>query len=78
MRVTKTTLQNMVERLNNEHGFENPEWNTVGAYRLYIDGCGYAIHKINNTAGGVICLGNMSGMTTKECYYFLAGVLAKV
>ena len=78
MRVTKTTLQNMVNRLNAEHGFENVGWDTVGAYRLYSDGIGYAIHRVNNAAGGVECIGNMAGMTTKECYYFLCGVLARV
>lgn len=76
MRVNKKDLENMVNRLNAVRGFENVEYNTIGSYKLYSDGIGYAIHKIENASGGVSTVGNCYGMTTKECYYFLCGLLA--
>ena len=78
MRVNKKDLENMVKRLNSVKGFENVEYNTVGSYKLYSDGVGYAIHKVENTGGGVSVVGHCYGMTTKECYYFLSGLLAVV
>ena len=76
MTITKKTLEAMVKRLNNAAGFIEPEWNTVGSFKLYKDACGYAIHKIHNNGGGVVTIGNCNGMTTKECYYFISGLLA--
>lgn len=75
MRITKRDLQNMINRLNAINGFKEVKYNTVGGFRLYQDACGYAIHKIVNVGGGVSSVGNCYGMTTKECYYFLCGLL---
>lgn len=76
MRVSKKDLLNMVNRLNAVHGFENVEYNTVGSYKLYNDGVGYAIHKVENAGGGVSVVAHCYGMTAKECYYLLCGLLA--
>ena len=76
MRITKKDLENMVERLNRIHGLTEYDWNTMGSFRLNHNGYGYSIHKVNNEYGGVIVVGNCSGMTTKECYYFLNGLFA--
>lgn len=72
----KATLENMIARLNAMKGFEKPEWNTVGSYRLYKDAAGYAVKMVGNTAGGIKTVGNSYGMTTSECYYFIAGMIA--
>ena len=76
MTVNKKVLETMVARLNRANGFEVVEWNTIGSYKLYKDGCGYAIHKIHNAGDGVETVGSAYGMTTRECYYFLLGLLA--
>lgn len=75
MRITKTDLENMIKRLNAKNNISDPEWNTIDSYKLYKDGCGYAIHQVINSGGGVRAIGNCYGMTTKECYYFLCGLL---
>lgn len=72
----KATLENMITRLNAMKGFEKPEWNTVGSYRLYKDAAGYAVQMVGNTAGGIKTVGNSYGMTASECYYFIAGMIA--
>ena len=77
MKITKRHLEGMVERLNYRAGFEEVEYLTVGSYRLYHDGVGYRIDKVENSAGGVSVVGNMYGMTTRECYMFLSGLLAR-
>lgn len=74
MKITAKTLENMIYGLNSIRGFDNPKWNTIGAYRLYRDACGYAVHEICNEAGGVCVLGNEHCMTATECYYFLSGM----
>ena len=78
MTITKKNLEAMTKRLNAVNGFEDPEWNTIGSFKLYKDGCGYAIHKVHNNGGGVVTVGGFYGMTTKECYFFLSGLLAEV
>lgn len=47
----KATLENMIARLNAMKGFEKPEWNTVGSYRLYKDAAGYVVQMVGNTSG---------------------------
>lgn len=76
MRIVKKDLENMVERLNRVRGFNNPQWDTIGSYKLAHNGYGYVIHKVGNEHGGVSVVANCSGMTCKECYYFLSGLLA--
>jgi len=78
MKITKKDLENMVKRLNAENGFEIPDYSTLGAFRLYKDANGYAIHKVHNEMGGVSTVGHCYAMTVKECYYFLTGLLARV
>lgn len=72
----KVTLENIVERLNAKNGVTAPKWNTIGSYKLYKDGAGYAVHKVINAGGGVAAVGNTYGMTANECYFFLTGLLA--
>lgn len=76
MRITRANLESMVSRLNAINGIENAKWNTAGSFRLYSDGCGLSIQKVENEAGGVSNVGGCYGMTTKECYYFISGLLA--
>ena len=76
MRITEKNLVAMVNRLNNEHGFENPKWNTVGSFKLRSENGGYSIAKVKNDGGGIQTIGGCYGMTTRECYYFLNGLLA--
>lgn len=75
MPITKKNLESMVNRLNAIHGIENANWNTVNSFRLSRDGAGYSIQKVINDFGGVSNVGGCYGMTTKECYYFLKGLL---
>ena len=49
----KVTLENMIERLNVKNGVTAPKWNTIGSYKLYKDGAGYAVHKVINAGGGL-------------------------
>lgn len=76
MTITKKNLEAMVNRLNAINGIEDAKWNTVGIFRLAKDGCGFSIQKVMNEGGGVSNVGGCYGMTTKECYYFLSGLLA--
>ena len=76
MRITKNELEHMIKYLNNVKGFTDVEPNTVGAFKLYKDVCGYAVHKICNSSGGVETVANSYGMSTKECFYFLRGLIA--
>lgn len=76
MTITRKNLETMVKRLNNINGFNDVEWNTIGSFRLYHDASGYAIQKVMNEGGGVQTIGGCYGMTTRECYYFLNGLLA--
>jgi hypothetical protein len=75
MRVNKKDLENMVKRLNSNAGFKEVNYNTVGSFKLYHDANGYAVHKVTNEHGGVESIGNMYGLTCKECYIFLSGLL---
>lgn len=77
MTITKTTLEAMVKTLNAKKGFHDVEWNTIGSYKLYKDGCGYAVHKVHNEGGGVEAVGYCYGMTTRECYFLLSGLMAE-
>ena len=78
MTITKKTLEAMVKRLNAVNGIEKAEWNTVGSFRLYKDACGFSVQKVVNDGGGVSNVGGCYGMTTKECYFFLNGLLATI
>lgn len=78
MRVTKKELLVMVETLNNVHDIFNPDWNTLHSYHLTQTSSGYKIEKVMNDHGGVLVVDNVCGMTPKECYFFLRGLLAKV
>ena len=76
MRITNNDLNNMVKRLNATIGKENADYNTAGAYRLYKDAFGYALHRVMNSGGGVFTVANCYGMTARECYFLLCGLLA--
>ena len=78
MTITKKTLEAMVNRLNAINGIENANWNTLNSFRLSKDGVGYSIQKVVNDCGGISNVGGCYGMTTKECYFFLSGLLANL
>ena len=78
MRITTKTLENLVSRLNAVKGFENPERYTVGSYRLDYQNGYINLVKIVNDGGGVSVVGAGCGMNTKECYYFINGILANL
>ncbi len=53
MRITEGFLKKQVCILNKAVGIENPEWNTIGAYRLNYENNGVTLHKIISKSGGV-------------------------
>ncbi len=75
MKITKTDLEKLVSRLNKIHGFNDPEWNTIGSYHLHISGYGISIEKIKNEFGAASLVAGINGMSKQECYYFLIGLL---
>ena len=76
MRITTKTLETLVKRLNATQGFENPDYNTIGSYKLSYQNGYINLVKVMNEAGGVRTL--ECGMTTRECYYFISGILANL
>lgn len=78
MIIRKRDLQNMVDRLNIGRGYIAPTPLTVGAYRLDIENGGYCVREVVNESGGRRTLGNCYCMTSRECYYFLNGLIAGV
>ena len=74
MRVTAKDVQNLVNKINRLKGFENVSYNTIGALQLYRDGIGFAVDVIMNSSGGVKRIIG-GGLTTKESYYYLHGLL---
>lgn len=78
MRITQKTLDNLVNRLNAIKGFENPDRCTVGSYRLDYQNGYINLVKIVNDGGGVSVIGSGCGMNTRECYYFISGILANL
>lgn len=78
MIIRKKDLENMLKRLNTMRGYLNPHYLTVGSYRLSCENGGYSVREVVNDSGAVRCLGNMYGMTARECYYFLNGLIEGV
>lgn len=78
MRITRKDLDAMVKRLNCIKGYNEPEYNTVGSYRLSFQNGYVSVVKVMTEGGGVQTVGGCCGMTTKECYYFLSGILANL
>ena len=74
MRVTTKDVQSLVSKINRLKGFENVSYNTIGALHLYNDGIGFAIDMIMNSGGGVKRIIG-GGLTTKEVYCYLHGLL---
>lgn len=78
MIIRKRDLEAMVNRLNIGRGYLAPTPLTVGSYRLMYMDNGYCVCEIMNTSGGRRNIGGCYGMTTRECYYFLNGLIAGV
>lgn len=76
MRITTKTLEALVKRLNAVKGFEETDYNTIGSYRLNYQNGYINLVKVLNEAGGVRTL--ECGMNTRECYYFINGILANL
>jgi hypothetical protein len=66
-------IKSLINKINETKGYINAQYNTIGAIILQKDICGIGINKITNEHGGVHELGY--GMTKKEAYYFLQGLL---
>ena len=71
--MTILEIKSLVNKINEKNGFINAQYNTIGAIILQKDICGIGINKITNAHGGVCKLGY--GMTKKEAYYLLQGLL---
>ena len=51
MAYTISAIRTMIANENARRGFDAPNRGTVGALRLYKDGCGYALDEICTTGG---------------------------
>ena len=71
--MTILEIKSLVNKINEKNGFTNVQYNTIGAYLLHKDVCGLAVDKVTNIHGGVQKVGY--GMTKKEAYYLLQGLL---
>ena len=72
MKVTMRDVIDLTKTINTLRGFEN--YNTIGALYAYKDGCGIAIDIIVTSSGGVKRIAG-GGLTTKEAYFYLKGLL---
>ena len=68
-----SAIRTMIANENARRGFDAPNHGTVGALRLYKDGCGYALDEICNTGGGVRRIYG-GGATKAEIGAYLAGI----
>lgn len=71
--MTIIEIKSLINKINETKGYINAQYNTIGAIILQKDICGIGINKITNEHGGVYKLGY--GMTKKEAYYLLQGLL---
>ena len=71
--MTILEIKNLVNKINEKNGFTNAQYNTIGAITYHKDICGVSIEKITNIGGGVESIAY--GMTKKEAYYLLQGLL---
>ena len=71
--MTILEIKNLVSKINEKNGSVNAQNNTIGARIIQKEICGIGINKITNEHGGVHELGY--GMTKKESYYLLQGLL---
>lgn len=78
MIIHKSDLENMVRRFNISRGYINPQYLTVGVYRLCRENGGYCVREVVNKSGGLRTVGNVYGMTARECYFFLSGLIEGV
>lgn len=74
MKTSINEVRSLVKRINEGRGFQEVDYNTVGAIQLYQDICGIAVDEIMNEHGGVRRLEG-GGLTKSEAYMFLAGLL---
>ena len=73
MSITSNDVRNLIKKVNKARGFEEVQWNTVGAIHLYKDICGFAIDEVMNESGGTTHLVG-GGLTKSEAYYYLLGL----
>lgn len=74
MRITKSHVEAKVSIVNDMLGYEAPQWNTIGAVRLYGAYGGYGVHQVMSTSGGVTELAPIG--TLREAAQFLSGMIA--
>jgi hypothetical protein len=74
MRITKKHLEAKVAIVNGMLGYEDPQWNTVGAVRLYGAYGATGVHRVVNMSGGVDSLMELG--TAREASQFLSGMIA--
>lgn len=75
MKASISDVRALVKRVNEQRGFADASWNTVGAIELYQDICGIGVDEIVNEHGGVKRLEG-GGLTKNEAYLFLTGLLS--
>lgn len=74
MRITAQHLEAKVGIVNGMLGYSDPQWNTVGAIRLYRAYGGTGVHRVVTTGGGVSDLMGLG--TAREASQFLSGMIA--
>lgn len=74
MRITQKHLEAKVSIINGMLGHDAPEWNTVGAVRLYNAYGMTGVHRTMNASGGVTSLAELG--TARDAAHFLSGMIA--
>lgn len=72
--MTQEHVEAKVSIVNGMLGFDDPQWDTVGAIRLYGGYGGYGVHRVMSTSGGVTELAGIG--TLREAAQFLSGMIA--
>jgi hypothetical protein len=71
--MTKAHVEAKIDIVNGMLGHDEPEWNTIGAVRLYGAYGAYAVHRVSNEHGGVTDLSTLG--TLRETAVFLSGMI---
>jgi hypothetical protein len=74
MRISKSHVQAKVDIVNGMLGHDNPQWNTVGAVRLYGAYGATGVHRVATESGGITELAPLG--TMREAAQFLSGMIA--
>jgi hypothetical protein len=74
MRISKSHVEAKIGIVNGMLGHDDPQWNTIGALRLYGAYGGYGVHRTMSESGGITELAPIG--TLREAAQFLSGMIA--